>query len=294
MDALPRLSAAGVKALSQGRAPPTGKATDKADQAADAGQVRDSGWPRSAGRSRTGRSGRVVPTGWSRQDGPPGPPPMWSRLVGFARVPAPVWSRQGGPRLVPPGWSPVGPARVPAPVWSRQGGPRLVPPGWSPAGPASRLLFSSGCPRQCGPAKAAPAGGPARTTAPAGGPASRLLFPPGRSGRNLAGPMGAPAGPIWVESRRFPPPPGVCRGMIQWRRCRLCSPGRRGPPKAKIASTEACCEGQLSLTRTGTACAAFPPEPFGNDDVCPCKPGPQPARPEAAQGLYAACPKEAA
>ena len=260
MDALPRLSAAGVKALSQGRAPPTGKATDKADQAADARQVQDSGWPRSAGRSRTGRAG---PGG-----------PDWSVSPGrLARPPA---------NVVPAGWSRQG-ARA-----------SVVPPGRSPAGPASRLLFSSGCPRQCGPAKAAPAGGPARTTAPAGGPASRLLFPPGRSGRNLAGPMGAPAGPIWVESRRFPPPPGVCRGMIQWRRCRLCSPGRRGPPKAKIASTEACCEGQLSPTRTGTACAAFPPEPFGNDDVCPCKPGPQPARPEAAQGLYAACPKEAA
>jgi hypothetical protein len=130
MDALPRLSAAGVKALSQGRAPPTGKATDKADQAADARQVQDSGWPRSAGRSRTGRSG---PGG-----------PDWSVSPGrLARPPANVvpagWSRQGArASVVPPGRSPAGPARVPAPVWSRQDGPRLVSPG---------------CPRQCGPAR---------------------------------------------------------------------------------------------------------------------------------------------
>jgi hypothetical protein len=152
MDALPRLSAAGVKALSQGRAPPTGKATDKADQAADARQVQDSGWPRSAGRSRTGRSGpggpdwsvspgrlarppaNVVPAGWSRQGARASVVPPGRSPAGPARV-VRGWSRQDGPRLVPPGWSPAGPARV-VRGWSRQGGPRLVPPGRSPAGPA--------------------------------------------------------------------------------------------------------------------------------------------------------------
>jgi hypothetical protein len=267
---------------------------------------------------------RVPAPVWSRQDGPRLVPPGCPRQCGPART-VPGWSRQGGPRLVPPGRSPAGPARV-VPGWSRQGGPRLVPPGWSPAGPARtvpgwsrqdgpRLVPRVDCSSRQGarasvvrlrrPRRVVPPGRrprrvvprvdcSSRRADPGGISPDRWVLPPGRSGRNLAGPMGAPAGPIWVESRRFPPPPGVCRGMIQWRRCRLCSPGRRGPPKAKIASTEACCEGQLSPTRTGTACAAFPPEPFGNDDVCPCKPGPQPARPEAAQGLYAACPKEAA
>ena len=67
-------------------------------------------------------------------------------------------------------------------------------------------------------------------------------------------------------------PPGVCGAAKRGWRCRLGSPGRRGPPKAQIASTEAYCEGQSSLTRTGTACVAFPPEPFGNDDACPRSP----------------------
>ncbi len=111
--------------------------------------------------------------------------------------------------------------------------------------------------------------------------ASRLILP-GLPEAGGGGP-GRPENP----GRKYPVStrPGVCGTPKRGWRGRLGSPGRRGPPRAQMASTEALCEGQSSLSRMGKACAAFPPEPFGIDDARPRSPSRGPQGPNWPKGL---------